>query len=162
MALSYGPDRRDDMRRRLTAAFEHFVELRTMSDSEVASLSRRLAIDIAVDLKGFTTDARTGIFSRRAAPIQVSYLGYPGTMGAPFIDYLVADETLIPRPSRQLYSEKIVYLPHSYQANDRMRQIADKNSRVPSSAFLQPVLSSAASTTISRLRPARSTHGCAY
>ncbi|MBV8307059.1 MAG: hypothetical protein JO274_06240, partial [Gammaproteobacteria bacterium] len=71
-------------------------------------------------------DGRIGIFSGRAAPIQVSYLGYPGTSGAPYIDYLIADPTLIPQESRAHYSEKVVYLPHSYQVNDRQRQIADK------------------------------------
>jgi protein O-GlcNAc transferase len=126
LAFSYGPDQRGDMRKRLAAAFAQFLDVRTKSDIEVARISRELGIDIAVDLKGFTQDARTGIFSCRAAPIQVNYLGYPGTMGAPYIDYIVADQMLIPQESRQQYSEKIVYLPHSYQANDRKRQIADK------------------------------------
>jgi hypothetical protein len=75
-------------------------------------------------LKGLTQDARLGIFSYRAAPIQVSYLGYPGTLGVDYVDYLIADKTLIPAHSQQHYSEKIVYLPHSYQVNDRKRDIA--------------------------------------
>ncbi|MGO9934563.1 MAG: tetratricopeptide repeat protein [Steroidobacteraceae bacterium] len=126
LAFSYGRDAHDDMRKRSAAAFARFLDVRTMSDIEVARLSRELGIDIAVDLKGFTQDARTGIFSFRAAPIQVNYLGYPGTMGAPYIDYIIADQTLIPQKSRQQYSERIVCLPHSYQANDTKRQIADK------------------------------------
>jgi protein O-GlcNAc transferase len=126
VAFSYGPDKRDEMRGRLSAAFDQFVDVRTKSDSEVARISRELEIDIAVDMKGFTQDARTGIFSCRAAPIQVNYLGYPGTMGAQYIDYLIADPTLIPRGSLPQYSEKIVYLPNSYQVNDRKRQIANK------------------------------------
>jgi predicted O-linked N-acetylglucosamine transferase (SPINDLY family) len=126
VAFSYGLDRHDDMRRRLASAFDQFVDVRTKSDDEVARISRELEIDIAVDLKGFTLDARSGIFSCRAAPIQVNYLGYPGTMGASYIDYLIADQTLIPLESRQQYSERIVYLPHSYQVNDRQRQIADR------------------------------------
>ena len=126
LAFSYGPDERDDMRKRLAGAFDQFLEVRTKSDIDIARISRELGIDIAVDLKGFTQDARTGIFSYRAAPIQVSYLGYPGTIGAPYIDYLIADHTLIPPESHQQYSEKIVYLPHSYQVNDRKRPIADK------------------------------------
>ncbi len=126
IAVSFGPPRHDDMRERLTAAFDQFVDARTRSDRAVAQLSRDLRIDIAVDLKGFTEHARPGIFSHRAAPLQVSYLGYPGTMSAPFIDYLIADPTLIPPASRQHYSERIVYLPHSYQANDRQRRIADR------------------------------------
>ena len=90
------------------------------------NLSRDLEIDIAVDLKGFTQDSRTGIFALRAAPIQVNYLGYPGTMGAEYIDYLIADRMLIPESSRQFYTEKIVYLPDSYQVNDAKRRIAEK------------------------------------
>lgn len=126
LAFSYGPDNPDDMRKRLVAAFDQFMDVRLKSDIEVARLSTELGIDVAVDLKGFTQDARTGIFSCRAAPIQVSYLGYPGTMGAPYIDYIVADQILIPQESRQQYSERIVYLPHSYQVNDRRRRIADR------------------------------------
>ena len=127
VAFSFGPDVREDpMRKRLSEAFDEFVTVRTMSDLEVAQLSRDLGIDIAVDLKGFTLDERTRIFAHRAAPVQVSYLGYPGTMGAPYIDYLIADPVLIPEGSRQHYSEKIAYLPHSYQVNDRQRPIAER------------------------------------
>ena len=126
LAFSYGPDEHDDMRKRIGGAFDQFLDLRTKSDIEIARMSRDLGIDIAVDLKGFTQDARIGIFSYRAAPVQVSYLGYPGTIGAPYIDYLIADQTLIPPESRLHYAEKIVYLPHSYQVNDRKRPIADK------------------------------------
>ena len=95
-----------------------------MSDKAIAQLSRELGIDIAIDLKGLTQDTRLGIFSYKAAPIQVSYLGYPGTLGVDYIDYLIADKTLIPQKSQHNYSEKIVYLPHSYQVNDRQRVIA--------------------------------------
>lgn len=126
VAFSYGPDQKDEMRKRVSAAFDQFVDVRTKSDKEVALLSRNMEIDIAVDLKGFTQDQRVGIFSYRAAPIQVNYIGYPGTMGAEYIDYLIADCTLIPNASQQHYSEKIAYLPNSYQVNDRKRQIADK------------------------------------
>jgi predicted O-linked N-acetylglucosamine transferase (SPINDLY family) len=85
-----------------------------------------LAIDIAVDLKGYTQGGRPGIFALRAAPIQISYLGYPGTMAADFMDYLIADASLIPKSLRRHYAEKIVYLPNSYQVNDRLRSIAEK------------------------------------
>jgi predicted O-linked N-acetylglucosamine transferase (SPINDLY family) len=97
-----------------------------MSDIEIAQLSRSLNIDIAVDLTGFTQDARTGIFSHRAAPIQLNYLGYPGTLGADYMDYIIADRTLIPLESQSCYLEKVVYLPNSYQVNDRKRLIFDK------------------------------------
>ena len=80
-------------------------------------LARSLEIDIAVDLGGFTQDARTGIFAMSAAPIQASYIGYIGTLGANYYDYLVADQTMIPEEQQQHYSEKIVYLP-SFQVND--------------------------------------------
>jgi predicted O-linked N-acetylglucosamine transferase (SPINDLY family) len=114
------------MRIRLGRSFDQFIEVGRKSDIEVAKLSRDLNIDIAVDLKGFTQDARTGIFSYRAAPIQVNYLGYPGTMGADYIDYIIADKTLIPLESQSCYSEKVIYLPDSYQVNDRKRTILDR------------------------------------
>ncbi len=126
IAFSFGPDRNDRMRKRVTAAFDKFIDVRTMSDKQVAQLSGKLQIDIAVDLKGFTTDSRPRIFAFRAAPIQVNYLGYPGTMGAGYIDYLVADKMLIPASNQQYYTEKIVYLPDSYQVNDAQRHIAEK------------------------------------
>jgi predicted O-linked N-acetylglucosamine transferase (SPINDLY family) len=88
-------------------------------------LARSLEIDIAVDLMAFTDKCRPQIFALRAAPVQVNFLGYPGTMGAPYMDYLVADQTLIPEGSRSHYSEKIIYLPHSYQVNDAKRAVAD-------------------------------------
>jgi predicted O-linked N-acetylglucosamine transferase (SPINDLY family) len=126
IAFNFGPESHDAMVDRLTAAFDRFVQVRAQTDTEIARLSRELGIDIAVDLKGFTLHQRAGIFAHRAAPIQVNYLGYPGTLGAPFMDYLVADPTLIPPESRAHYSEKIVYLPGSYQVNDRQRPIADR------------------------------------
>jgi predicted O-linked N-acetylglucosamine transferase (SPINDLY family) len=97
-----------------------------MPDGEVTALARNMQLDIAVDLKGFTHDSRPGIFAIRAAPAQVSYLGYPGTMGAEYIDYLIADHTLVPQSSQQHYDEKIVYLPNSYQVNDSKRAIAER------------------------------------
>jgi predicted O-linked N-acetylglucosamine transferase (SPINDLY family) len=126
VAFSFGPDTQDEMRGRIASAFDQFLDVRQRSDLDVARLSRSLGIDIAVDLKGFTKDNRTGIFALRAAPIQVNYLGYPGTMGADYIDYLIADRTLIPEQSQQHYREKIAFLPDSYQVNDAKRKISDK------------------------------------
>ncbi|HOB67874.1 tetratricopeptide repeat protein [Ottowia sp.] len=123
-AFSFGPEKHDAMRRRVAAAFDHFHDVRLQSDEQVAQLSRRLGIDIAVDLKGFTADARPGIFAHRCAPVQVNYLGYPGSMGADFIDYLLADRVVIAPQQRAHYSEKIIYLPHSYQVNDDRREIS--------------------------------------
>jgi protein O-GlcNAc transferase len=116
----------DDMRSRLVKAFDYFINVETQSDIQIAQLARSLNIDIAVDLTGFTKDSRTGIFSCRVAPIQANYLGYPGTMGADFIDYIIADKILISPELESYYSEKIVYLPNSYQVNDRKREISDK------------------------------------
>src|SRR5206468_2978373 len=119
-------DANDDMRRRLKATFDQFIDVQSQSDKDVALLARRLGIDIAVDLNGFTTYSRTNIFALRLAPLQVNYLGYPGTMGADYIDYLVADPTLIPADHRQDYSEKIIYLPDTYQPNDTRRPISER------------------------------------
>lgn len=124
--FSYGPDMQDEMRKRVSDGFDHFIDVTKKLDREVAKISRDMGIDIAIDLKGFTKDSRIGMFAERCAPIQVSYLGYPGTMGAPYFDYIVADKTVIPQESQQFYSEKIVYLPHCYQVNDSKRMISDK------------------------------------
>ena len=126
IGFSFGADRNDEMRVRVQAAFDRFIDVRNRSDRDIALLSRSLEVDIAVDLKGYTERARPGIFAMNAAPLQVSYLGYPGTMAAEFIDYLIADPTLIPEESRQHYHEKIAYLPNSYQVNDARRRIADR------------------------------------
>ncbi len=125
-AFSCAPHRHDDMTQRLRKAFDRFMAVGSKSDREVAQLSRDLGIDIAVDLKGFTQEARPGIFVHRAAPLQVSYLGYPGTSGARYIDYLIADSTVIPPHTRPHYSEKLILLPHcyfpnSYRHNDQQR-----------------------------------------
>jgi protein O-GlcNAc transferase len=116
-AFSYGPDTNDKMNLRIKAGVDHFHDVRTMSHKDVVMLARSLEIDIAVDLGGFTQDARTGIFAMSAAPIQASYIGYIGTLGANYYDYLVADQTMIPEEKQHHYAEKIVYLP-SYQVND--------------------------------------------
>jgi predicted O-linked N-acetylglucosamine transferase (SPINDLY family) len=126
LGFSFGPDIKDEMRERVSAAMDRFLDVRFVSDEGVAQLSRQLEVDIAVDLKGFTEHSRMGIFAQRAAPIQVNYLGFPATSGAPYMDYLIADDTLIPEASQLHYSEKIVYLPGSYQANDTKRLISTR------------------------------------
>jgi predicted O-linked N-acetylglucosamine transferase (SPINDLY family) len=120
------PENEDDLRLRIKDSFDHFYEVENKTDQEIAAMARGLEIDIAVDLGGYTQFAKTEIFSFRAAPIQVNYLGYPGTMGAPYMDYIVADPTLIPEQSQEFYIEKIAYLPDTYQPNDRKRQISSK------------------------------------
>lgn len=121
IAFVFGRPRRDASSARAEAAFDRMVDVRFVPDHEAAAIARDMAIDIAVDLKGFTAEARTGIFAHRAAPVQVSYLGYPGTLGLPTMDYIFADEVLIPPECRPFYSEKIVYLPGSYQPNDAIK-----------------------------------------
>jgi predicted O-linked N-acetylglucosamine transferase (SPINDLY family) len=123
-AISFGPSADDRMRQRLLGSFDEFVDVRQASDLDAAMLVQAMAVDIAVDLKGFTTGNRAGILAHRPAPIQVSYLGYPGTMGAPYIDYLIADRLLIPEHDQACYAEQVVYLPDSYQVNDGKRPIA--------------------------------------
>jgi predicted O-linked N-acetylglucosamine transferase (SPINDLY family) len=126
IAVSLGPDDHSAMRSRLEGAFEKFFDAQRQSDREVVDLMREMEVDIAIDRTGFTTGARPGIFAMRAAPIQVSYLAYPGTMGADFIDYLIADETIVPREQQASYAEKVVYLPDSYMVNDSARRIAER------------------------------------
>jgi predicted O-linked N-acetylglucosamine transferase (SPINDLY family) len=126
IAFSYGPPTQDVMRQRLQSSFDHFIEVAHLDDRQIANLSKELGIDIAVDLKGFTQGSRLGIFAQRAAPIQVSYLGYPGTLGAEFMDYIIADHALICEENQPFFTEKIIYLPNSYQVNDRQRVISPK------------------------------------
>jgi protein O-GlcNAc transferase len=124
--FSYGPDTKDAMRERLAGAFDNFVDVSSIADKDVVDLARRAEIDIAVDLTGYTGTARTGIFATQAAPIQVNYLGYPGTMGAAYYDYMIADPIVIPPASRSYCAEKIVYLPRCYQPNDMSRVVEER------------------------------------
>lgn len=124
IGVSYGPDDGSPARRRLMQAFDRFLDVRELQDGAVARQLYELQVDIAVDLKGHTTDARPGILTQRPAALQVSYLGYPGTMGAPFIDYVIADRVVIPPGEERFFTEQVVWLPHSYQVNDSTREIA--------------------------------------
>ncbi|HYC66515.1 MAG TPA: tetratricopeptide repeat protein, partial [Reyranellaceae bacterium] len=133
VGVSFGPADGSAMRARLEKGFDRFIDMRATSDLEVARWLRDNEIDIAVDLKGFTAANRAGIFSHRGAPLQVAYLGFPGTMGAPFIDYLIADHHVVPPGHERFYSEKIVRLPDCYQVNDRRRSI---DAKTPSRAAL--------------------------
>jgi predicted O-linked N-acetylglucosamine transferase (SPINDLY family) len=123
--FALGPPARDEMGTRIAAAFDHFSQVGDRSDAAIAAMARDAGIDIAVDLNGFTEGARPDIFARRAAPVQVNYLGYPGTMGCDYMDYIVADATLIPPGDYDCYSEKVVVLPGSYQANDNTKRISE-------------------------------------
>ncbi len=124
--FSYGPDAEGPVRQRLEKAFDSFVDIRTLSDAEAGARARDMGLDIAIDLAGFTTYARPGIFAARAAPVQASYLGYAGTMASSSIDYVIADRIVIPPAHRYYYTEKVVSLP-CFQANDRSRSMTDKS-----------------------------------
>lgn len=126
-AFAFGPDTADEVRMRLRSACEHFLEVGDRSDEAIAALARSHGIDIAIDMQGYTEHQRPGIFAHRAAPVQALFLGYAGTLGAPYIDYLIADRVVVPAESRGDYAEKIVSLPHSFQPNDRSRRIAERS-----------------------------------
>jgi predicted O-linked N-acetylglucosamine transferase (SPINDLY family) len=128
-AISLQPQERSGLGERVSAAFDRFVDVSRLSDAEVVALMRKLEIDIAVDLMGYTHRARPGIFALRAAPVQVNYLGYPGTLGAAFMDYILADDFIIPEETRAHYAEQVVYLPGCFQANDARCTVGPARSR---------------------------------
>jgi protein O-GlcNAc transferase len=115
---------------RVAASFDQFIDVSARSDREVARLLRELEVDIVVDLMGFTLGMRLGVFAHRAAPVQVSYLGYAGTLGTDYMDYLVADEIVIPPAAESAYAERIVRLPHCYlPVDDRRVALSDTPTR---------------------------------
>ncbi|MGB6287904.1 MAG: tetratricopeptide repeat protein [Xanthobacteraceae bacterium] len=124
LGVSLGPDDHSEIRTRLIRAFDQFHDVRDKNTREIAVLLNDLKVDIAVDRSGYTTNARPGIFAARPAPIQVNYIGYPGTLGASVYDYILADATVLPFDQQPFYTEKIVHLPESYLVNDAKRSIA--------------------------------------
>jgi len=124
-AYSYGPPADDVMRRRVRKAVHNFRDVRNLSAKEIAQLARQDNIDIAIDLMGHTRSGRPEIFAYRAAPVQITWLGYPGTVGGAFMDYMIADRTIIPDEQRPHYAEKIIFMPQSYFPTDNTRPIAD-------------------------------------
>ena len=129
-AITYSSDDRSPMRSRLQAAFGRFIDVRDKTDEQVARLMREMEIDIAVDLKGYTAESRPGILSFRPAPVQAHHLGFPGTMGVDFVDYLIADPVVVPPEHRAFYTEEIAYLPDTYQCNDRLRRAGCTPTRI--------------------------------
>lgn len=121
-AYSYGPDDGSAMRKRLVKAFDQFVDIREITLESAAKQIHSDRIDILVDLKGHTLNSRSGLLALRPAPVQVNYLGYPGTMGTEFADYLIADRFIIPPEQLEDYTEKVIWLPDCYQPTDRTRQ----------------------------------------
>ncbi|MGF1615050.1 MAG: tetratricopeptide repeat protein [Gammaproteobacteria bacterium] len=131
IAMSLGIDDQSRLRSRIIEAFDRFIDVRSMGAGQIAQVMRDMEIDIAVDLAGYTADSRTDIFARRPAPVQVNYLGYPGTMGTDYMDYILADRHVIPKEHWPFYSEKVVYLPDAYLPTDVSVKISD---RAPSRA----------------------------
>lgn len=140
IAFSYGPEDGSPVRARLKRSFEKFVDVAALPHAAAASAIHAQGVDILVDLKGYTEHARTEITALRPAPIQVSYMGYPATMAAEFIDYMVADRFVIPAEHASDYSETLVLMPGSYYVNDRLRAVADTPPRgelgLPQDAFV--------------------------
>src|SRR5258706_7509070 len=129
VAYSYGPDENSPMRARLTSAFDRFVNIRALSHRDAARRIHADMMDIVLNLKGYTYRARPAISAHRPARVQVSYLGYPATMGADFIDYIIVDPFVVPASQQPFLSERLVHLPCSYQVNDRRREIAGARTR---------------------------------
>lgn len=139
--FSLSPCPHDQAYFQVSKSFDKFFDVSTKSDLDIVRMSRDLQVDIAIDLKGYTKNNRTAIFAEGCAPLQVNYLGYPGTMGAKYIDYIIADRVVIPESAKVFFDEKVVYLPNSYQVNDSTRVIAsDLSSRtdhnLPEGAFV--------------------------
>lgn len=130
-AYSYGPDDGSNLRARLIRAFDRFTDIRALPHAEAARTIHDDGVDILIDLKGYTGEGRMQIAAYRPAPVQVNYLGYPGTMGADFMDYIIGDPFITPMDQQDFYAEKIVQLPHTYQPNDTKREIA---AEIPSRA----------------------------
>jgi predicted O-linked N-acetylglucosamine transferase (SPINDLY family) len=130
IALDSGQNDQSPMRARLEKAFDRWIGITGLSDEEASDVIRDARIDILVNLNGFFGEARMGVFARKPAPIQVSYLGFPATLGAPYIDYILADRVVVPEVEQDFYDEQVVYLPGCYQANDDLgRPIAQTPQR---------------------------------
>ena len=114
------------MRQRLVTAFDAFHDVREMNDENIALLARQDRIDIAIHRNGYSQNSRSGIFAYGTAPVQINFLGYPGTLGASFIDYIIADEMIIPKSQQKNYSENIIYLPNCYMPQDNTREVSNK------------------------------------
>lgn len=124
IGISFGVDDQSPIRERISKSFDRFIDVRGTSDADIAALIHRERIDIAVDLGGFTNGGRPGVFAMRPAPIQVSYLGFAGTSGSPYLDYIIADRIVIPEQEYRYYTEKIVWMPDTYYPHDSRRAIA--------------------------------------
>lgn len=141
IGLDNGEGDDGNLRRRLISSFDEFTDIRGIGDFDLAQQLRAKEVDILFNLNGFFGAHRTGLFANRAAPIQINFLGCPGTMGIDYMDYLIADNVVIPKESYQYYNEKIISLPHSYQINDSnrpelKRTITRKDCGLPEGVFV--------------------------
>ena len=139
--FNYGKNKKTKLVDDTIKFVKSYNDISKMNDNEILKLSRKLQIDIAIDLKGYTLNSKSRLFAYRLAPIQINFLGYPGTLGSSCIDYLVADKILIPKEHKSNYSEKIIYMPNSYQPNDNKRKISKKvttrsDFNLPSNSFV--------------------------
>jgi predicted O-linked N-acetylglucosamine transferase (SPINDLY family) len=138
--VSFGPDDGSELRRRIAVSAESFLDVRGADDRQIAAMLREREIDIAVDLMGLTRDCRSGIFAYRPAPVQVNFLGYPGTLAVPWMDYIIADQVVIPEGEYPQYSERVVRLPGCFLPSDDRRNIGPAPSRreagLPEDAFI--------------------------
>jgi predicted O-linked N-acetylglucosamine transferase (SPINDLY family) len=124
-AFDNGADDGSETRRRINAAVHRVIGIKNLSDAEAIAAIRESQIDILVNLNGYFGAERTRVFAGRAAPVQVNYLGFPGTLGAKYIDYIIADRHVLPAEHLPFYTEKVVWLPNCYQANDRKKKISE-------------------------------------
>ncbi len=122
-----GWDDRSVIRKRINASVKKIIDISNLSDASAAAAIRENEIDILVNLNGYFGEERMAVFAQRPAPIQVNYLGFPGTLGAPYIDYIIADKVVVPHNHQKFYSERAAYLPSCYQANDRKKAISSHN-----------------------------------
>ncbi len=126
IAFSLGLDDKGNLRKRFEQAFDQFIDVRGRKSWEIAEMIRNLEVDILVDLAGYTADSRTDVFAYRPAPIQVNYLGYPGSLGVDYMDYILADRVVIPEAHQKFYSEKVAYLPDAYLPTDANLKISER------------------------------------
>ncbi|TCT21325.1 tetratricopeptide repeat protein [Thiobaca trueperi] len=126
IAISVGIDDQSRLRERMVKAFDHFIDARLMGSRQIAEKMREMEVDIAIDLSGYTADSRIHVFAYRPAPVQVGYLGYPGTLGTDYMDYIIADRHVIPEEHQPFYSERVLYLPESYLPTDDSIRISER------------------------------------
>ena len=123
-SYAYGFDKEDDLHNLIKKEVDVYRDIREINDHDVALLAKKDELDIAIDLQGYTDKSRLSIFANKVAPIQINYLGYPGSMGARYIDYIVADQNLIPEKNYKFYSEKVIFMPHHYQVQNNEHKIS--------------------------------------